>query len=362
MKILTVLTALTIIGTYASVFAEDLDTEFDESQCERIDSTFKEGIECKEEKTKPFNASARQDPNDLDEDDKNTLETIYLMKNVWYNYTEPCRYDYKTGECHYLNPEDDPNKEEKTTLDWITEQACKGTDVSDKQLCSDLNQLSECEQALEDTETEPVSTYRKFEVSDGERNLKGNIDLDKNPIQRQIDMANEDCRAIYEQLQPIVLGAQYLDFVRQSEDVQPYHGNIELSKANQSFLEDVRLQMITDNIGYSKSPTDRQKQLEVDSAERLKCTSTWFTDRQKYEDFDCKRDQSGEWLTIKNPSGNVGLKGESKEIHEAYLKCVNDGICNVDVAGNFIVVKTCVTAGENGVPTGECSIALEVNK
>ena len=304
---------LLLVGV-SLVFAEEVDIPFQPQgmDCQSYEDTQYLRYACVWMAEKEKGIKVVQD--DLDEDDIRTLDEIKKAKEDGTYERPPDQY----------KPEDDADDDNPvTTTDWLKKRACEGERESDKALCHHLNQLSQCEQGVEHTESEPVSTYRKFVVSDGERIHGKNFDLQDNYFLRDIYLKIEECYAIWQVLQPTVLGAQYLDFIRQSEDLQPYHADMA------SVREQVRTH--SDLTKYTWERTQTEAHLVI-------CYSDKYGQATKLM-YGCNIGYDG---VFKN---NTGMTAFEKRLMEtdpmtAYELYKNDpNNFRLDGKGNFIIIN-----------------------
>lgn len=333
---------LVAIGIIIPAYAVEVPFEAETEDCQAVETTDQFIFDCRWTADKPFGIRVIQEG--LDEDDIRTLDEIRTAKKDGTYERPPDQWKHEQE----LDGDDHP----RTTLDWVTKRACESDRNSDIELCSHLNQLSSCEQGVTETESEPVSTYRKFQVSDGQMHPTQNFDLQDNGFLRDIYLKIEECYAIWQVLQPTVLGAQYLDFVRQVNDNQAYHADMAVIDPR----EQIRTHQPLTELSFERT---------TDDANRIYCYNEKYAGATKKlycnPETETETAISSQQVTICDDFASGKLKA-SKIMAEYCKYRETDGIgYQHNGPSKFVTIGECNSAGENGVPTGKCNYAIRVD-
>lgn len=334
------------IGTITLANAE-LETTFDETDCERDENSFKESISCDNERIKPFNIGVFQDLTDCPECQKVLDEIAVARENG--SYEEPCRFDWKSGECHFTWKEtkDGP----KTSEEWHMKNICKSERPSDVATCEaygeKLDKLNECVEGI--GKLEPIQEYRTFAIPlDPHFNKKNmNIDLhNANYLFVRASLAVEECIAKDTEMN-VILSAQYEGYVPRDEDFQIYHASI----------ADDQIKTPSDiltNADFKRTLTNAQKMI---------CESNFYPNNFKKQQG-CEMTFEGKFI-VKN-DGFVSKENAVIKEFNIWAQAPSD--YQPDIPGNFVTITGCGEmvpgegTNEGPIKSDKCSIAIKQPK
>jgi hypothetical protein len=212
-----ILSALTI-GFLSFANAEQVDIPFvpQGRDCILTEDTHIQRFACVWIAEKPKGISVKQD--NLTEQEIQLLEEIKEAKENG-TYVQP------PEDVAWKGPTDFEKDEFEEFLDRMNKESCgkENPRPADLEICALTGHLAECQRGTR--ESAPVQERSNFIISEMPANPNYTPDLHDQYVIKKLYMAKEECIAQMIELQPRILGAQYLHLSQQPEG-QMYHGEI----------------------------------------------------------------------------------------------------------------------------------------